>query len=344
VNQPSYLRELKELASQWATSRTVIRLKRSLTSPVEATAKLMWSDGLGQLRTRFSGEMRQPLKLAQWLPALLGTTGAQVPPEFLEDATTVYGASTQTLAWIRAQLPGYPSIQAPQLARGAHRTTNEFSFRIPWRHEEFALGLQTAPYNLKIPQVLEVSDSIAFSDAVVAIQRRLRESDTWKEYAMHRQELVEDDKNQLSESRRRIMQRLSPNEIDAFEPDHLYSRIAHRQQVVAEEIATLSGGAHAFAEAFEDVDRLLEVTCVDILSYLIFFGEPKLVVLTGGLEFRPGPPAATVKFSSDGPGQIGEIIRIEDPLYSGLALISELQLTISKEAGSAVVATAQLIN
>ena len=336
--------ELNDLASQWATSPTVIRFKESITSPVKSTAELAWTDGVGQLKTMLSGEMRKPLKLAQWFPMLLGATGANVPTEFLENATKAYAASAQTLAWIRAQLPGYPSIKAPQLSRGTHRTTNEFAWGIPWRQEEFALGLQSAPYSVRIPQVLGVRDPTAFAGAVFALQLQLRETEAWKQYAINWQELVDDDKNQLTESRSRIAKRLSPTELDAFEPNLSLPRVAYRQRVVSEEIGMLSGPAHAFAEAFEKVDRLIEFACIDALSYVVFFGQPGLVTLTEGLEFCPGPPSATVRFAAHGFYQTGELVQIDDPVFCGLALISGVQYTQSEKADLRITATAELID
>jgi hypothetical protein len=274
---------------------------------------------------------------------ILGATRAELPAEFLADATKVYAASTQTLAWIRAQLPGYPLIKAPQLSRGTHRTTIEFSWGIPWRQEEFALGLQTAPFSARIPEALGASDPASFALAVVALQIRLSETEAWREYEVSWRNLRDDDKRQLSKCRSRIAKRLSPMELDALEAKLALPRVAHRVRVVSEEIDTLTGAARAFAEAFENVDRVIELACVDALTYLLFYGQPRLVTSMGSLEYRPGPPVATVRFDADGFYQGGEIVQLNDPLFSGLALISEVEFKFSAETGERITATAEMI-
>lgn len=344
MNQSSFWPELSDLALQWESSETVIRFRETITSPVRSSANFMWTDGLGQLKTMFSGEMRQPLKIAQWLPTLIGAMGAELPTEFKQDAEKIYVASTRTLAWVRAQLPGYPSIKAPQLSRGTHRTTNEFSWGVPWRQEEYARGMQNSPFSEQIPHALGVKNPAAFVEAVVALHSQLRVTEAWKQFELRQEELLDGDKKLLSESRRQIAIRLSPAELDALESKLALPRDAHRQRIVSEGIGMLTGPAHAFAGAFERVDRIVELACIDALSHLIFNGQPEPVALTKGLKFVPGPNVATIQFEADNFHHPGEIVQFDDPLFSGLALISSVQMVQSEGAGVRMTTTAWLLD
>lgn len=81
--------------------------------------------------------------------------------DWFDAAKRVEAAHRLTCAWLRARMPGYPSLPAPQLAPGSPLVTDEFTFRLIFSPGERAQQLQLRDFPPEVPNELQ-------ADAVVA--------------------------------------------------------------------------------------------------------------------------------------------------------------------------------
>ena len=172
---------VERLAARWQTSPIVAMYAGPLT---ELTSPL--GHALAGLTT--STVDGQPLLHAQFLPAsrgfaqMLAIEGAR---EWLAAGKTVAGHFVTTVEWLRARLPGYPLLAAPQLVRNSPWTSGELPLRIPWLPQWRRAGHQfrSAPPGvadgLQLPHqahdndVRRLAAAIAATDAAANLEQTL---------------------------------------------------------------------------------------------------------------------------------------------------------------------------
>ncbi len=243
---------------------------------------------------------------------------------WLQMAGQVEIAHRETVAWLRSRMPGYPQLPAPQLAPGTPLTTAEFTYRLSWRAQERAQGLQLQDFPSGIARRLGANASQAhgLGEAARALASTLRSSEEWLRLGVARSALGSADREALQDTRARVRQRLSPSMIDAHEPRRALPRHDYRCAVLEEELDALTGQAREFADAFDAADELVELAASDVFGQLAVYGSPVNLGRVAEIDLEPG---ATQYASFTLPGDTwlepGCLIRIDDSLITDAMLM-----------------------
>jgi len=139
---------LDSLSNAWRSSETVRRVTSVMPRDgfpskdplagmlAEFRARSMRSHAL-RLHSDLSFFIRQP------------TLGHVERPDNFDPwfvaAYEVEAAFRVQLAWLRAQLPGYPLLRVPQLVANTPFTTDEFTWKAVWARGDMARGFQSSP-------------------------------------------------------------------------------------------------------------------------------------------------------------------------------------------------------
>jgi hypothetical protein len=139
---------IQALVDKWRESPTVRTVVSALPRD-GASPKGPMSEMLSELK---SMSMRaHPFRLSSEIDYLLSQPLFQRvvrPTEFdgwLKAASKVEWAFLEQIAWVRAQLPGYPMLKVPQLVSNTPYTTSEFTWLAVWSRYDMTRGFQMSP-------------------------------------------------------------------------------------------------------------------------------------------------------------------------------------------------------
>ncbi|SDR75505.1 hypothetical protein SAMN04488570_0275 [Nocardioides scoriae] len=267
-----------------------------------------------------AGMMMKPLMFGSRVPVLLdqplisGGTPAVDQSEiaaWLTMANQIETAHRMTLAWLRSRLAGYPILRAPQLAPGTPLTTFEMTIHYGWAKEEFSAGLNQLPAPPSVPNLLgaHVNASRELDEAARDLVRTLEVSPAWIRFHDSLDGLGEVGKVALRDARRELAERLSLEAVDDHEENFALPRAEYRAHTTAEVIDSLTDSARKYADAFNDVHKLLTLVACEIFGELALFGEPWPLPVLKLATPQPGQPI--VAFEGQGaaglfldPGQV----------------------------------------
>lgn len=299
-------------------------LKRRGDSAVGISALLQHLDACaGRMMTK-------PLMYGSRIPALLNQpllAGFGMPAidedelrEWLQSAAKLEIAHRVTLGWLRASLAGYPMLRAPQLARSTPLTTTEMTTHYIWSKEEFASGLNQLPAPPSVPDLLGADSmgALELDEAARQVSRALTRSRAWVNFHDAHRSLNDDAKEALRTARRELKQRLSAEAIDDHEPNRAIPRDQYRSHTMTEVVHSLAGPERIYADAFGEVDRLLNLTMGDIFGELVLFGEPCRVPVFNVETPMPGEPC--IGFQT---GPIGVFLSIGQLLWLSTDTITD---------------------
>lgn len=332
---------LADLAGVWRQTDVLDSFAREL--PDNA---LQRSHGLpGILQTLQAGGLAgNPLLLAGYLPAAVSVAPEideqqirAMHGDWLEAAARAEAAHRVTIAWLRARLPGYPTLPAPQLAPGAPLTNSEFTYRIIWQPRERAaqLHLRDVPGEIAGALLADVATARELTQATRDVAGALGETPQWAALADAAGALDETARSALRSARSRTRERLAPGEVDAYEPRLTLRRNTYREHVISEELETLTGSARAFADAFDAADGLVEFAASNVFGQLACY--PVRTMTATDLEIIPGA-TATVRYTT--PDVMPDMPRpdavawLDDPLVPDAVQIKHV--TMSFDAASQV--------
>lgn len=293
------------LADAWSQTPLVQEIAATLprNQPLEKQGdRAVGIPALVQHLDVHAGMMMKPLMYASRIPALLSqpfVVGFGMPAvdqdelrEWLQTAAKLEGAHRVTLGWLRASLAGYPILRAPQLAPSTPLMTEEMTTGYIWSKEEFASGLNQRPAPPSVPDLLG-ADSIGaleLDEAAREVSQALTKSRAWVDFDGALHSLNDDAKEALRAARRELKERLSAVALDDHEPNLAIPRAEYRSHTMAEVIESLTGPARVYADAFGEVDRLLDLTMGDTFGELVLFGEPWRVPVFNVETPTPGEP------------------------------------------------------
>jgi len=293
------------LAEAWSQSPLVQEIAATLprNQPFEKRGdKAVGIPALVQHLDLHAGMMMKPLMYASRIPALLSQpllAGLGMPAvdqdelrDWLQKAAKLEGAHRVTLGWLRASLAGYPILRAPQLAPSTPLTTEEMTTRYIWSKDEFASGLNRRPAPPTVPDLLgaDPKGAVELDEAARDVGRALAKSRAWVDFRGALHSLDDDAKEALRAARRELTERLSAEALDDHEPKLALPRAEYRSHTMTEVIESLTGPARVYADAFGEVDRLLDLTMGDIFGELVLFGEPWRVPVFNVETPKPGEP------------------------------------------------------
>lgn len=248
-----------------------------------------------------AGMMMKPLMFGSRVPVLLDqpliSQGSPVVDRdevaaWLAMASRIEAAHRMTLAWLRSRLAGYPILRAPQLAPGTPLTTFEMTIHYIWAKEEFSEGLNQMPAPPGVTDLLGVAPdtSSELDEAARDLVTTLEGSPAWIRFHNALEALDDDGKLALRAARRELTERLSEEAVDVHEDRLALPRAEYRSHTTAQTIASLSGSAREYADAFNEVHNLLTLVACDIFGELALFGEPWPVPVLNLETPEPGLP------------------------------------------------------
>jgi len=272
------------LADKWRRSQTVRQV--TLAMPRDGVPS---KDPLTEMLAEFrAGSMRaHALRLNSELHYLISQPmldHVKRPSSFdgwLLEAYKVEVAFRLELAWLRAQLPGYPLLRVPQLVANTPYTTHEFTWKAVWARGDMARGFQLSP-----PAALLVGvERIEVSRELQELASALRASESWQRLATTRAALTATDRRQLQVECRALRTALSPERVDEFEPHLALKRHQFRDEQMQYALARLTDGAAAYANAFTDAADTVDFAVDGVLPQLVTYGRPKDVGAAADLDF-----------------------------------------------------------
>lgn len=315
-----------KLASKWRSSQAVHRVVSVMPrDSVPSTDPL--TDMLAQFRA--SSMHAHALRLRSELNYLLSQPIFRhvKRPDNLETwlhaANEVEVAFRIQLAWLRAQLPGYPLHRVPQLVANGPYTTDEFSWKAVWSRGDMGRGFQFSP-----PPTLAIgAERIDTFHEMQELASALRASEPWQQLAATRADLAEPDRQQLHTECRSLRVALSSERINEFEPHFALKRLQFRTERMKESIARLTGRAAAYVQAFTDAAGLVDFAVDDVLPQLVTYGYPRDVGPATDLDFLS---ENLIAFQPTVPiFWTGKLVFVSDPLIEEVGQVTGVNLNFS---------------
>ncbi|WP_181724502.1 hypothetical protein [Nocardia gipuzkoensis] len=273
-------------------------------------------------------------QLAQQMP-LVHLTGEV--RDYLRTIAPLGHAVESTVGWVRSRLPLYPAIPVPQFSPRGYRRSPEYSRRLPWSQPILQANLQAepAPPSVAVMLGLDSHEVLSSAENVVAA---FTNSAEWQRYADLAAALTEQDRHVLDDARRRVGVLLNPRVVNEYEPARNERRNQYRQQRVAEVVAELNGRPKELADAFDAIDDLIDRALVNIHGQLVVRGD---VPLIQPINLELDGLQASFEFDGDEAFNVGESVRLDDPLVMGAYLIEGMGFNFGQFEGSRMSYTAQ---
>lgn len=315
-----------KLANKWRRSETVRRvvsvMPRDGVSSKEPLTKML-------AEFRASSMRAHALRLSSELSYLISQPmlGRVERPDTFEAwlfaAFEVEVAFRLQLAWLRAQLPGYPLLRVPQLVANTPFTTDEFSWKAVWARGDMGRGFQLTPP----PAIAIGTEHIDASHELQEMASALRASESWQRLAVTRAALTEPDRQQLRTECMALRAAVSSEHVDDFEPHFALKRHQFREEKMREAIARLTGRAAAYANAFTDAADTIDFAVDGALPQLVTYGRPKDVGAVADLDFLS---ENQITFQPTVPiFGTGMLVFVSDPLVEEVGLVTGASFNFS---------------
>ncbi|MDM4138971.1 MULTISPECIES: hypothetical protein [Mycobacterium] len=281
-----------------------------------------------------------PLLTSNWEQVAQQVPSVQLSGEvraYLRTIAPLGHAVESTVGWVRSRLPLYPAIPVPQFSPRGYRRSPEYSLRLPWSQQVLQANLQAEPAPPSVAVMLGLDSNEVLSTArdVVAA---FTDSAEWQRYADLAAALTEQDRHVLDDARHRVGVLLNPRLVNAYEPARNERRNQYRRQRVAEVIAELNGRPKELADAFDAIDDLIDHALINIHGQLVVRGDIPLIQPT---NVALDGPQASFEHEGDTPFNVGESVRLDDPLAAGAYLINGMSFNFGQLEGLKTRCTAQ---
>ncbi|SFC96941.1 hypothetical protein SAMN04487968_11722 [Nocardioides terrae] len=266
---------------------------------------------------------------------------------FLSLANRVEAAHHALVAWLRSRLPGYPMILVPQLVREAALTTQEFTYRYPWRPADLAARLQFQPRVVATSELLDAEDPESIRQLTSNLAEALRCSNAWQRYQSAHDALTADDAAQLKAARVELRQLVAPEQLNAYEPRLALPRYNYREHHTREVVESLTGASRDFALAFDAVNGLIDLVAAETLAQLVRFDD--VIHLTPGtMEFDDERPDYVTVHTNESEELLfatpGRLIKIAHPLIADVGRVEALGYAFQNDLASVKVTCRLLAN
>ncbi|WP_249645563.1 hypothetical protein [Nocardia sputi] len=273
-------------------------------------------------------------QVAQQMP-LVHLTGEV--RDYLRTIAPLGHAVESMVGWVRSRLPLYPAIPVPQFSPRGYRRSPECWRRLPWSQPILQANLQAepAPPSVAVMLGLDSHEVLSSAQNVVAA---FTNSAEWQRYADLAAALTEQDRHVLDDARHRVGVLLNPRLVGEYEPARNERRNQYRQQRVAEVVAELNGRPKELADAFDAIDDLIDRALVNIHGQLVVRGD---VPLIQPINLELDGLQASFEFDGDEAFNVGESVRLDDPLVMGAYLIEDMGFNYGPFEGSRMSYTAQ---
>jgi hypothetical protein len=217
--------------------------------------------------------------------------------------------------WIRSRLPGYPHIPAPQLAKGAFHTLNNFT--IPWAPQVMQAGIeyQVRPVNCDFQLKVNAGDRYAvLADA-------FKELPSWAAFTQAHDALGQEIRNELLAAKQLLARQAAAADAETgIEFGDPREGLNRARSVTTQTLETLSPEARNYAESFESASEEVDRITTAVLTQLVAYGAPEMLTGISELTVIPSSPP-TVSFKLLDAGYAGGIYWIDDPLIDDVVLL-----------------------
>ncbi len=329
---------VQTLAATWSSSPLVkIFLARH---PAHNDSADVVTEALRNLQGGVTVLTETPLWTSTWEQVAQQLPSIQVTGEvrdYLRTIAPLGHAVESTVAWVRSRLPLYPAIPVPQFSPRGYRRSPEYSRRLPWSQPILQANLQAepAPPSVAIMLGLDSHEVLSAAKNVVAM---FTDSAEWQRYADLAAALTEQDRRVLDDARHRVGVLLNPRLVNEYEPARNERRNQYRRQRVAEVIAELNGRPKELADAFDAIDDLIDRALVNVHGQLVVRGD---VPLIQPINLELNGLQASFEFDGDDAFNVGESVRLDDPLAMGVYLIDGMSFNFGQFEGLKMRYTAQ---
>jgi len=189
--------------------------------------------------------------------------------ELMERIRQVAHAGVLTFEWLRARLPGYPNVLAPQSAVEPMEVS---LFSYPWVRSLRQMRLHMGNPPNRISESLEIP-SAGIAQALQRLSSQLERSPEFVRLRGARDQLTPESRAQLTDLRRRAKHDTSNEVVDAIEPRLAMRRFAIRSAAVQRICKEATGPAALYIESFQSAEALLDDVW-GALSYLAAWRSP----------------------------------------------------------------------
>lgn len=316
---------VRDLADKWRDSPTVQTVvsvvPRDGVTPRTPIAKM-----LSELKGM---SMRgHPFRLSSELGYLLSQPffdHVTRPTEFdswLQEAGNVEWAYRDQIAWVRAQLTGYPLLKVPQLVENTPFTTLEFTWNAVWPRNDMSRGFQLSP-----PPITRIGhESVDMRKELASVVAALRASQPWQRFAASRAALTPSDLVELSTASQALRAVLRPEHVDAYEPDRAIRRDQYRRQQMVDAIGSLRGRAASYANAFTEAADAVDFALDDVMPQLVAHRDPRDIGVASDLDFID--PVVLTFTPSELVFRTGELVYISDPLVEEVGQVTKVHFAM----------------
>lgn len=305
------------LAEVWLESLQVQNFRQML--PRNNTGDSAIVDALGWIDGGSSFVSNEPLLPHKWegiglqLPFVNMSTPGLL--DFLRRSQLIGWTSEIGVAWLRAQLPTYPTIPVPDLIPHTHLTTEEVIFGVGWKQEFLQSGLQFQSY--PPPSPLFSNKNRSYKIAMQKLAQALKDAPEWKNFMELTGNLNAEDRKSISDARRELKILLQDSQVNAHEPDRALERRRYRESQVEKVSGLLSSKALEVRQAFIQVDELINLVAVRVLGQLVAYGPPRIINEATNFERIDN----TIQFTSNTHFPVSSLIFVCNPLSPDTAII-----------------------
>jgi len=322
---PDYWKAVAGLASRWRTSTTVQAVIAQMpddhsdpTTGISELLQLIAAGGIHLHPLRLASEV-QYARTQEFWSSRPDPSGFD---EWLRQAAFVEEAFRLQVAWVRAQIPGFPMLRVPHLVDGTVHTTTEYTTVLIWRKEHYLLKLQER----SIPPVASLEqEEIDLSEPTQEFLAEMRKTDAWERFNSARAALDDSARQQLKIANARLRDALKPSAVDSFESTRAIRRDQYRREQLDYSLRGLAGPAHGYAEAFGTLNDQLNEAFEFGVGYLAAFDKPRDIGAVRDLEF---PTVDEVSFLHDDYLRTGGLFYVSDHLVADAVMIDRVSVHV----------------
>ncbi|BCZ24054.1 hypothetical protein MYSE111917_14550 [Mycobacterium senriense] len=322
---------VEHLAEVWGTSELVQKFLQQHPDRTDDTGSV--TEGLRNIQAGSTLLTKMPLVTAMWEPLAVQLPMVQLTPElraYLRFIAPLGHAVESTVGWVRSRLPLYPRIPVPQFASRGFRRSEELGQRLSWRQQVLNSGLnhESAPPGVALILGIDQTTIQSSSDDVL---RAISSSAEWQRYSSVVDALTDEDIAILNAARNRVGVLLNPKKVDEYEPEQMERRHSFRREQVAAVLSELQNRPKELADAFDEIDTLIDQALVNVHGQLVVVGRPRTVVPT---DLEVDGKEVSFKYEGDDAPGVGGLLRLDDPLVPEVVLTDGMGFGFNQTEGS----------
>lgn len=329
---------VEQLAKVWETSELVQKFLEQHPERTDNTGSV--TEGLRNIQAGTALLTKMPLVTTMWEPLAEQLPLVQLSSDlraYLRLVAPLGHAVESTVGWVRSRLPRYPRIPVPQFASRGFRRSEEMGERLAWRQQVLRAGLDRNPVPPGVASILAI-DEKRITACSNAVAQALVSSSEWQRYSDISGALTDDDIEILDAARNRVGVLLNPKKVDEYEPSRMARRHSFRRDHVAGVVSELQGRPKELADAFDDIDTLIDQALVNVHGQLVVAGRPRIVV-PANLEVEGRE--VSFKYQGDGAPGVGGMLWLDDPLVPEVVLTDGMGFGFNQGEGTWLTYTGQ---